>query len=311
MLLFPLHQINTIMKSILILLCCLVSITFAQDSICFEGSEGDFFPTDTEGTRAFYWGRDVYTETFLEGTTKIGDYQYFTVVQDWGEGDPLDTMFLRRDEGGSVWQLDQDTHEDFLRFPGEPTRNFSWTTFEGKNELTILSLDTTLKTPFCDLGGLACLRRRNTETGSNFYFYYKKGVGYAGAMNKETVMSFIKPADELLDRKPARYPDCEGTFEEVMGCTMAQLTILINANFEMPKNKKSKKAHGEVEFIIPIDPTGTIGEVLVEGEMVNGAEVVEKLKSIIENLPGFLPAQIYDGRTIPYEHRWHFAIDKK
>ena len=152
-------------------------------SFC-QGNENDtYFPLNIV-EKKIYWANTFYTEKKMDNAY-IGNKTYQKFEQRWENGN-IDVLFLR-EENGIVYQYDEDSNSEFLRY--DP-KKMKWTSDE-KGVYEILTREGTLKTPFCKYINLLVMEAKYSN--NVFKFYYLKGYGYIGATYAGSLISYVSP----------------------------------------------------------------------------------------------------------------------
>jgi len=109
--------------------------------------------------------------------------------QTWKNGS-VDLMYLRQDES-KVLEYEEGFDTETTRFSSQFEEGYSWRKVDKTAVYTILSYDGKLKTPYCDYDKLLVIEAKYKTI--TFEFYYLKGLGYIGATQNDTLVSYITP----------------------------------------------------------------------------------------------------------------------
>lgn len=177
-------------KSILILILLVPILVFSQkegQNFCKGIEDGSYFPLDIKKKKIF-WYDTYYFEEQL-GTKELNGKTYLEYKQIWKDGS-VDLMYLREADS-KVLEYEEGLDQETTRYGSQFEEGYSWRRPDKTAVYTILSYDGKLKTPYCAYDKLLVIEAKfKTVT---YEFYYLKGLGYIGATQNNTLVSYITP----------------------------------------------------------------------------------------------------------------------
>jgi hypothetical protein len=177
-----------LMKKITIVFILFCVKSFGQvegQSFCDGTKDGSYFPLNIQ-VKKLFWYTTYYFET-KKNVKLINGKEYVGFEQQWKDNN-VDELFLR-EENGKVFQYDEETKTEFVRFDETFKVGQIWKQREAEYEL--IAFDGELKTPYCKYKGLLVIEARFTKVTNRFY--YLKGLGYIGATRDGKLISCITP----------------------------------------------------------------------------------------------------------------------
>lgn len=273
--------------TIILLSTFLLSITINGQSLCYENSEGEYWPFDSK-EKNIYSLNGEYSFIYLKDSVEINNQFYVTRVKKDKKGKIVKSYY--RNENGSIYYYDEKTNSKSLILPSNIEKGEKWESADKKWEYKITDLNATLETPYCKLENLLEVENLNKESKKRYQSFYKKGVGFVGLNVEGKPFSFIEPNGKV-EQKNFIAIGCENIKDEKQKktCTNKKIIDFIKSNFKNP----TPDIHGKVVYRILIDTTGKVAEVTVkESEGVSKKQIKRGLKTL-KKLPKFIPG--YSG----------------
>ena len=180
-------------KTILAFLLLISYNSYSQldegQKFCEESKMGNYFPVSSYNfSKKIYWYKTFYKE--IKKDTKIINGKTYTEFEQEWEDKRISLLYFR-EENGVVYQYDQDTKEEWIRYNINFKEGDKWKTADGKDQFKIISYNGELKTPYCLYKNLLVIEAKMSY--GNFKFYYFKGHGYIGATKDDKLVSCLTP----------------------------------------------------------------------------------------------------------------------
>ncbi|OXB04286.1 hypothetical protein [Flavobacterium pectinovorum] len=178
------------------LLVCLLLVSYNSHSqigegqkFCEESKIGNYFPvTSYNFNKKIFWYKTFYYEV-KKGTKIINGKTYTEFEQEWE--DKRISLLYFREENGVIYQYNQDTKEESIRYSINFKEGDKWETADGKDHYKIISFTGELRTPYCIYKNLLVIEAKVSY--GNFKFYYFRGHGYIGATKDDKLVSCVTP----------------------------------------------------------------------------------------------------------------------
>lgn len=277
------------MKLTLIFLSAfLFSLTLYSQSLCYENSEGEYWPFDLK-ERKFYVSNGDYTLKYSTDSIEINRQFYVTRTKKSKDGKIVKDYF--RNENGSIYHYNDKTNSESLILPSKIEKGEKWESADKKWEYKIKNLNATLNTPYCELNNLLEIENFNKDSKTRYQSFYKKGVGFVGLNIEDKPHSFIEPNGKV-EEKSFTAIGCENVEDDTQRktCTNKKIIEFIQSNLKNP----TPDSHGKVVYQITLDTKGKVADVTIkESQGVSKKQIESGLKTL-KNLPQFIPG--YSGQ---------------
>lgn len=293
-----------------ILILLMTPAAIAQTDLCNENAKGSYWPIKA-GTKLYYASVDnAFTSEFDADSVKHGDFFYFKETEHYAHGHKK--IRYLRETNGMVYVYDHVSHKESIQLSKDLRPGNTW--FNEDQTLIYTIVDTTgsFSTPYCEYTNLLQIRvepRQNSVAKGNQtrFHFYKRGVGLVGVMTNGKPSINIKPEPSLLNEREAAMPGCEhlATELEIQACNYLKISDFIKNNYKNPIEKLKK---GQIVFNVIVGKDGLVQDVYPINTIgKKDAQEYEAIR-VLRSLPKFTPAQILDGKPVPYSFRIPFTF---
>lgn len=148
---------------------------------------GSYFPLDIKKKKIFWYDTYYFEEQI--GTKERNGKTYLEYKQTWENG-KADLMYLR-EINAKVLEFEEGLTQETTRYSPQFEEGYSWSKADKSVVYTILSYEGKLKTPYCNYDNLLVIEAKYKTV--MFEFYYLRGLGYVGATENKTLVSYITP----------------------------------------------------------------------------------------------------------------------
>jgi len=265
----------------------LINLTLYSQSICYENSEGEYWPFDSK-EKHIISSKGKYLLKYIKDSVEFDNQYYVTRIKKDKDGKIVKSYF--RNENGSVYYYNEKSNSKSLILPSNIKKGEKWESADKKWRYKIKDLNATLETPYCKLKDLLEIENFNKESKKRYQSFYKKGVGFVGLNIEGKPFSFIEPNGKI-EQSNFTAIGCENIEDEKQRkiCTNKKIIDFIKSNLKNP----TPESHGKVLYEIIIDTKGKVDKVKVKkSEGVSKQQINSGLKTL-KNLPRFIPG--YSG----------------
>lgn len=266
----------------------LFSLTVYSQSLCYENSEGEYWPFDLK-ERKFFVSNGEYTLQYSTDSLEINRQFYITRTKKFEDGKIVKDYF--RNENGSIYHYNDKTNSESLILPSNLKKGEKWESADKKWEYKIKDLNATLNTPHCELSNLLEIENYNKESKTHYQSYYKKGIGFVGLNIDDKPYSFIEPNGKVEEKSFIAF-GCENIEDDRQRktCTNKIIIEFIQKNLKNP----TTNTHGKVIYQITLDTEGKVAEVTIKESQGVSKKQVESGLITLKKLPQFIPG--YSGQ---------------
>lgn len=270
------------------------SLLQAQNSICYENSEGLFWPVNAGLKHHYYSVNDSYVSSFEGDSLEINGKFYLIQTKLFSSGKISKSYW--REENGEVFNFNESKGYETVEFPQIQKKGIKWQDPEGIWKYEILNLNSTYSTPYCEFKDLLEVQAINsTQLDRVYKLYYKRGIGMVGLNINDQPNTFIIPPSTVKEKAFMAF-GCENleSENEIRNCTNQKIFDHISKKFVAPSNI----VKGTIFFQIIIDEKGKVDEVTVAEGLENATAQEKEGIRVLKSLPRFIPAQIDEGKPI-------------
>ncbi|WNB17896.1 energy transducer TonB family protein [Marivirga arenosa] len=285
------------MKQICLILTFFTLIAFgavAQDSPCFENSNGEWWPIEPELEYKYSEGKASKTSLILNDSIKFNGKFYLIKRETYKNGKVKESYW--RTENGAVYHYNKEEGHESKDLPASPEVGQEWNSTKNEWSYKIISLTSSFSTPFCDFNGLLEVETRSSEReGTTYSLFYKKGVGFVGLNVNGIPYTLIMPNGQINEKDFMAY-GCENleSEQEIKTCTQQKILQHIQNNLKFSR----KYEKGEILVNVIIGTDGNVENTEVIKAMPNSDKQQAAVIKVIKSLPKFIPAQVDDDKLV-------------
>lgn len=289
------------MKSLSLLLIFIISILsfsiHAQENLCFDDLEGSWWPIEPGLEFKYAVGNENKTSVMLNDSVQFDGKYYLIEEETYKSGKVVQSYW--RTEDGAVYYYDKKKGKETMELPGSPEVGQKWKSDDGLWKYEVVSLNSSLKSPYCHFEDLLQVTSESSENvGVEYNLYYKRGVGLVGLYIDNKPFTYIIPDQELKERAFMAY-GCEdlSSPEAIQNCTSQKIFEHISENI----NYADGFQKGEIIVNVIIGKDGNVREASILQGLPNAEAQENEVLRVIKSLPTFIPAQIDDHTPIVTE----------
>jgi hypothetical protein len=275
----------------------------AQTDLCFEGSTGLYWPVKVGIKLSYNTSSDFYTSHFNGDSTKLGDHYYLKEITTHKDG--RQEMAFWREEKGVVYHYDTAAGRESVELISDPSPGDVWEKYDSTWRYTIISVNSTFSTPYCEYKGLLEVRaepvgKLKAQRDVAFNLFFKKGVGMVGMLTNGKLSMMLAPDEKNLDERDMIAYGCEQLPKaEIAQCTNSKILEHIQNTYKAPKGKIK---HGTMHILFIVGIDGMVEKVTIKETIAGAKSQEDEIIRVLKSLPKFIPAQVADGVPVRCSH---------
>ena len=284
-----------IKRIIFIIFFIICSDIKCQETKCFEGFSGSYWPLKNGLEKNYSSAKGIYKSTFGLDSLKIGNHYYKEETMQYKNGIE-EKQFWREDKNGAIYYFDKEDAKESMELAPNFKVGTTWKGDDGNWSYKVVSLNSRFSTPYCLFTDLLEIKTENKKWKGTFYqLFYKKGVGMVGLNMDGKPSTYLLPNIKLNERSVTAI-GCEKflSSEEMASCTSKKISQFIISNFRTPKTF----VKGKMNFKLLIDKEGNVEKVETISTLDNGELQEQEIIRILKILPKFIPAQVDDDQLV-------------
>lgn len=278
---------------------------FGQDDLCFENSQGLYWPIQVGQKFKYGSGNVSYTSYFPGDSIKFGDNYFLKEIQEYSNGKVKELYW--RQKNGIVYFYDTEKQIESIELVNELIPGTAWFNGDKTWKYTIIDTVSSFATPFCEFNKLLQIRaepKRESTTSESYVYnlFYKRGVGLVGLNINGTAHTYIKPSKKLNEKSFIAY-GCENltTEGEMVNCTYKKIYDFVSVNLKPPKKKDYKS--GQIVLNVIIGNKGEVENIKIVETIPNATLQENEVIRVVKMLPKFIPGQFDDGHPVRLSFR--------